>query len=648
MDTKVSVIVPVYNPGAKFKSNLASLDLLLEQVPGSEVIFVDDCSTDGSYELLLSWAEDKDAARALQLDENSGSPSRPRNVGVANARGEYVYFLDADDRILPAGISASIEVADHSGADFVRAPLIRDDGYQQVVMNEIQGWGRYTASEKKRAIVRLQSTTAPALYRTAFLRENNLEWPTDLHMAEDAIFLYQALAKGKVEYSTEPEFVYQTALQAGQLSSTQKYGDAEMRNHTRAWRRSSALLEKIDVDFFKVRGQVALQAAINSLIRNNRSGVSPEAFDGLSELLNEHHDAVSNYSFNPRFAEVRDAMLEGDLDRFHETIKLRLLVAGYDLKFVRPAFEVFEKFYQVKVDEWTGHHQHNETASEALLGWADVIWCEWMLGNAVWYSQRKRPHQALVVRIHRFEVNRDYGFDVEIDNVDRFITIAPAILEDVQRRFAFPREKMLFMPNYLDLDAYQTDGGVDRQFNLAMVGSLPKLKGLHRALELLLDLKRRDDRYHLTIYGKSPEEVPWIVRNPEEMEYYRGCRDFIEHNDLADAVEFGGWVDTHTALANVGFVLSMSDVEGSHVAATEGFAAGGISVFHPWNGVEFLYPDKYVFGEISAMAEFIWKCREEDVFENERVEGIRVVERLYGRQNFELDVLRNLPAPTRV
>ena len=170
MDTKVSVIVPVYNPGAKFQSNLASLDLLLEQVPGSEVIFVDDCSTDGSYELLLSWAEDRDAARALQLDENSGSPSRPRNVGVANARGEYVYFLDADDRILPAGISASIEVADHSGADFVRAPLIRDDGYQQVVMNEIQGWGRYTASEKKRAIVRLQSTTAPAPVSYTHLR----------------------------------------------------------------------------------------------------------------------------------------------------------------------------------------------------------------------------------------------------------------------------------------------------------------------------------------------------------------------------------------------------------------------------------------------------------------------------------------------
>lgn len=648
MSAKVSVIVPVYNPGPKLKSNLASLDRLLEEVPNSEIIFVDDCSTDGSFEDLGNWCEDREAARLVKLESNSGSPSQPRNVGIEKALGEYVYFLDADDRILPSGINASVGIADRSGADFVRAPLIRDDGHEQVVMNEINGWERLSASERKQAVVRFQSTTAPALYRTVFLRDNKLLWPTDLHMAEDAIFLYQALTKGKVEYSPEPEFVYQTAVQVGQLSSTQKYGDAEMQNHIRAWRRSSELLSEINVDFFRLRGQVALQAAISSLIRNNRGGVSAEVYAEMSQLLNEFHEIVSNYSYNARFAEVRDALLGGDVDRFNQSIKLRLLVAGYDLKFVTPAFEIFEQFYQVKVDEWTGHHHHDEAESERLLAWADVIWCEWMLGNAVWYSQRKLPHQALVVRIHRFEVNRDYGFDVDVSNVDRFITIAPLILEDVQRKFAFPREKMLFMPNYLDLEAYETDGPANRQFELAMVGALPKLKGLHRALELLVNLKRRDDRYHLTVYGKAPEEVPWIARDPEEMAYYQRCKEFIKQNGLEEAIEFGGWVDTHTALANIGFVLSMSDIEGSHVAATEGFAAGGISVFHPWKGVEFLYPEMYVFDEIQAMADFIWRCREEEVFESERVEGVRAVRRLYGRQNFECDVLRNLPSPTRV
>ena len=55
MSAKVSVIVPVYNPGPKLKSNLASLDRLLEEVPNSEIIFVDDCSTDGSFEELGNW-----------------------------------------------------------------------------------------------------------------------------------------------------------------------------------------------------------------------------------------------------------------------------------------------------------------------------------------------------------------------------------------------------------------------------------------------------------------------------------------------------------------------------------------------------------------------------------------------------------------
>lgn len=648
MSTKVSIIVPVYNPGPKLESNLESLDEMLVQVPNSEVIFVDDCSTDGSFDELKRWCEKKEAARVIRLEENSGSPSAPRNSGIIEAQGEYVYFLDADDRILPEGLSASIQVADESAADFVRAPLIREDGAHQIVMNEISGWKDLSSAERKRAIVRYQSTTAPALYRTEFLRENGLQWPTDLHMAEDAIFLYQALAVGKAQYSSVPDFVYQTTAQAGQLSSTQKYGDAEMQNHVKAWRMSSDLLRKIGIDFFESRGQVALQAAISSLIRNNRGGISPEPFERMSELLNEHREVVGKYSYNPRFGEVRDAFLSGDIDRFQQAIKLRLLVAGYDLKFITPAFEVFNDFYQVRVDEWSGHHDHDEALSETLLDWADVIWCEWMLGNAVWYSHRKHPHQALVVRIHRFEVNRNYGFDIDVSNVDRFITIAPAILEDVQRRFAFPREKLLFMPNYLDLDGYSTDGPADRQFHLAMVGSLPKLKGLHRALELLLELRRRDQRYHLTVFGKSPEEVDWIVRDPNEMSYYEECRSFIRENELGEHVEFGGWVNTKEELASVGFVLSLSDVEGSHVAATEGFAAGGISIFHPWNGVEFLYPQKYVFEDIQSMADFISKCRDTEVFEAERLEGARAIGEFYGRLNFEKDLLRNVPAPKRV
>lgn len=62
-----------------------------------EAIFIDDVSTDKSYELLKQYNEKYDFIQTYQLDENSGGPAVPRNLGIKKAQGDYVTFLDADD-----------------------------------------------------------------------------------------------------------------------------------------------------------------------------------------------------------------------------------------------------------------------------------------------------------------------------------------------------------------------------------------------------------------------------------------------------------------------------------------------------------------------------------------------------------------------
>lgn len=82
-----------------------------------------------------------------------------------------------------------------------------------------------------------------------------------------------------------------------------------------------------------------------------------------------------------------------------------------------------------------------------------------------------------------------------------------------------------------------------------------------------------------------------------------------------------GWVDTKQATKDFGFVLSTSEHEGSHVGPGEAFCAGNQGVFLPWRGVEYVYPERFVFETPSAIADHIRANQEVEHFEKLAAEG---------------------------
>jgi len=102
----ISCVIPVHNGKRDLQR---AVDSVLAQSTATQVILVDDCSTDGSAELVLAMAAAEPRIEAVTLPKNRGQ-GYARNVGVAVAQAPYITFLDQDDEHLPGWYAHGVEV----------------------------------------------------------------------------------------------------------------------------------------------------------------------------------------------------------------------------------------------------------------------------------------------------------------------------------------------------------------------------------------------------------------------------------------------------------------------------------------------------------------------------------------------------------
>ncbi|MFI3177317.1 MAG: glycosyltransferase family A protein, partial [Eubacteriales bacterium] len=96
MSEVVSVVIPTYN-AVKYIER--TLDSILQQTYRDlEILVVDDCSTDGTREVIKAYQDQNPEIliHMIELEENQG-PAAARNEGIRQASGRYLAFLDADD-----------------------------------------------------------------------------------------------------------------------------------------------------------------------------------------------------------------------------------------------------------------------------------------------------------------------------------------------------------------------------------------------------------------------------------------------------------------------------------------------------------------------------------------------------------------------
>ncbi|MCG7524304.1 glycosyltransferase [Streptomyces sp. OfavH-34-F] len=119
---KLSVIVPFYNVRAYAPDTLRSLRANARE--GVEFILVDDCSSDGTLDILRR-AERELPGAVLVAHERNGGLATARNTGIDAARGEYLTFLDGDDWVVPGHYERLLAAITALGCDFVRTDHVQ-------------------------------------------------------------------------------------------------------------------------------------------------------------------------------------------------------------------------------------------------------------------------------------------------------------------------------------------------------------------------------------------------------------------------------------------------------------------------------------------------------------------------------------------
>ena len=102
----VSIIIPCYNARTTIAETIESV--MAQTYNNWELLVIDDCSTDGSAEIIKQYSAKDARIRYLRTDALSGSPALPRNIGIDNARGRFIAFLDADDVWLPEKLEKQV------------------------------------------------------------------------------------------------------------------------------------------------------------------------------------------------------------------------------------------------------------------------------------------------------------------------------------------------------------------------------------------------------------------------------------------------------------------------------------------------------------------------------------------------------------
>ena len=308
--------------------------------------------------------------------------------------------------------------------------------------------------------------------------------------------------------------------------------------------------------------------------------------------------AASDVASRHRFGHVA-SMLGPEVDAARSTSELsgrRIVVASHDLKFAGALLDRIRRSgAEVQIDDWNGHNAHDASRSKELAEWADLVVCEWFLGNVVWYTRNTPSHVPIHVRFHRMELETGYPDEVRADRLSSIVFVSDHIAAEAIERFGWHDARTRVIPNSIRHRDFARKKLPGAEFRLGMVGMLPSLKRLDWSIATLEILREHDCRFSLAVRGQMPWDLEWLWNRQEERDYYEAMFDRINTSpSIAESVLFEGPGPVAPWLQTVGYITSFSDTESFHLGLVEGMASGAVPLVRRRPGSEELFGSEWL------------------------------------------------------
>lgn len=202
MTPLLSVIIPIYNVAPYLRECLDSV--IFQTYKNLQIILINDGSSDESEKIAQEYLSDK---RVELVNVKNGGLSKARNIGLAQAKGEYIYFMDSDDYISQDFLEEMMQVAERFEAEFVCNDQIVRFGVSEIVYKE-----RVEPREMEvdsQSII-LGGAVWRCLFAKSLLQRSGVRF-LEGKIYEDEAFLYMNLpfVKKFVRYCGEPYFYRQ-------------------------------------------------------------------------------------------------------------------------------------------------------------------------------------------------------------------------------------------------------------------------------------------------------------------------------------------------------------------------------------------------------------------------------------------------------
>lgn len=302
---KLSVIVPVFNMAADEKLEYCLNSLVNQTVSDYEIIAVDDCSTDRSLEILKKYQEKYPEKVKVITSPVNRKQGGAKNLGLKEAKGEWIGFIDSDDWITPDFYEKLLKKAEETGADMVGCDYHLTDKHSmeigQIVHNNALSQTGILDKEKYRSLILDSGSLVVKIYKRHIILDYPNRFPEGIFYEDNAISNSWMLRAKHFEYIPEPMYYYYQHDTSTVHTITQKRCEDRM-EAARVMVREAREFDFLETYYAEIESSFTTLFYVNTLF-SYMAGVKKKKYRFIKAIGAEMKETFPLFRENPYYTQ---------------------------------------------------------------------------------------------------------------------------------------------------------------------------------------------------------------------------------------------------------------------------------------------------------------------------------------------------------